>query len=216
MKITSISSQMKNPNRVNISVDGTYLFSLDIFQVVDLGIKVGNEYSESELAHLRTESEFGKLYSRALEYVLMRPHSRREIKDYLWRKTRDTKYKDRAGNIKDRAGVSVSVTKRVLEQLELKGHVNDESFARFWVEYRNRTKGSSMKKLSAELMAKGVERSIIEMVIGETDRTDHDELMKIVAKKRRRYDSDEKFMQYLARQGFSYDAIKSVLNAPTE
>lgn len=88
MKITSISVQAKNPDRVNVSVDGRYRFSLDIFQVGDR-VKVGKEYGEDELAELETESLFGKLYGRTLEYCLLRPHSIREVRDYLWRKTRD-------------------------------------------------------------------------------------------------------------------------------
>ena len=87
MKITGISAQKKNQQRLNIMVDGSYRFSLDLFQYADLGIKIGNEYSEEELVQLETESQFGKLYARALEYCLMRPHSAREVRDYLYRKS---------------------------------------------------------------------------------------------------------------------------------
>ena len=90
MKITGLSAQIKNPNRLNIMIDGTYKFSLDISQIVDLGVKVGREFTEQELLELQEEGEFSKLYSRALEYTFMRPHSSREVKDYLWRKTRAT------------------------------------------------------------------------------------------------------------------------------
>jgi regulatory protein len=75
MKITDISVQTRNPDRVNVSVDGKYRFSLDILQVTELGVKIGNDYSEQELAELEDESIYGKLYARALEYTLMRPHS---------------------------------------------------------------------------------------------------------------------------------------------
>ena len=68
MKITAITAQVKDPNRVNIMVDGQYRFSLDIFQLGELAIRVGKEYTESELIELETESTFGKLYGRALQY----------------------------------------------------------------------------------------------------------------------------------------------------
>ena len=84
MKITDITVQAKNTNRVNISVDGKYRFSLDVFQLGELGIKKGKDYDEAELLEIENESQFGKLYARALEYCLMRPHSVREVKDYLW------------------------------------------------------------------------------------------------------------------------------------
>ncbi|HEU4830551.1 MAG TPA: hypothetical protein VFS65_00050, partial [Candidatus Saccharimonadales bacterium] len=74
MKITSLSLQARDKNRVNVSVDGVYRFSLDVFQVGELGLKIGKEYEESELLALESESQFGKLYARALEYCLMRPH----------------------------------------------------------------------------------------------------------------------------------------------
>src|SRR5258708_5647739 len=107
MKITAITSQQKDLNRINVMVDGKYRFSLDIFQLSDLGIKVGKEYSEAQLMELETESQFGKLYARTLEYCLIRPHSAREVKDYLYRKTRDTKVRSRrTGELKNRPGVS--------------------------------------------------------------------------------------------------------------
>lgn len=211
MKITSISAQIKNPDRVNISVDGKYRFSLDIFQLAQNGIRVGNDYSDQEIAALEDESVYGKLYTKALEYSMLRPHSAREMKDYLWRKTRTTKYKSRTGELKERAGVSSDIADRVLARLVEKGYIDDESFARWWVENRNLRKGTSKRKLQAELQAKGVPPGIIGEVLETTERTDENELEKIVAKKRTKYPDDQKLMQYLARQGFSYDAIKAAL-----
>lgn len=207
MKITSISSQQRDKNRVNVSVDGQYRFSLDILQLAELGVRVGKEYTETEMAQLEDESQFGKLYTRALEYALTRPRSQKEMRDYLYRKTRDTRTK--TGDIKK--GVSAALTDRVFDRLTSKGYISDEKFARFWIENRNVRKGSSMRKLAAELAAKGVERQTIEAFISETDRDDLDELRKVVAKKSARYDDEQKLIAYLARQGFSYDDIKTVL-----
>lgn len=197
---------------MNVSVDGAYKFSLDVFQLVDLGIKVGKEYTKAELDDLLDESEFGKLYSRALEYTLMRPHSTKEVRDYLWRKTRMTKYKSRDGEIKERVGVSQAIADRVLDRLLQKGYVDDEKFAHYWAENRSQTKGASKRKLQAELRAKGVDVAIIDKALGDSTRSDEDELQKIIVKKQRRYDDPQKFMMYLVRQGFSYDAVKKALS----
>ncbi|TAH33522.1 RecX family transcriptional regulator [Candidatus Saccharibacteria bacterium] len=224
MKITALTAQQKQANRVNVMVDGVYRFSLDVFQVADLGIRVGREYSEKELVELETESQFGKLYGRTLEYTMIRPHSAREIRDYLWRKTRSRKVllRHKAGKsmlqggtlqqIKEVPGVSQAVADRVFDRLCEKGYIDDEKFARFWVENRNQRKGSSVRKLKSELQAKGVESSIIDTALASTTRSDEDELAKIIAKKRARYPDEQKFMQYLARQGFSYDDIKEALS----
>lgn len=211
MKITAISIQAKNKNRVNVMVDDVYRFSLDLYQVADLGIRTNKEYTEEELVNLETESLFGKLYGRALEYCLMRPHSAKEVRDYLYKKTRDQRTKD--GSIKK--GTPVEITNRVFDRLVEKGYINDEKFARFWIENRNTTKGTSQRKLTAELRAKGVLPTIIDTFLLESERTDENELQKIINKKRNRYPDDMKLMQYLARQGFQYDDIKQAL-AETE
>ena len=208
MQITAITAQQKDKNRVNVMVDGKYRFSLDIFQYADLGLKVGQEYSDEELTALEQEGVFGKVYVRALEYCLMRPHSAREVKDYLFKKTRDARTK--TGDVKK--GISPEVTARVFDRLTEKGYIDDEKFTRYWVENRSLTKGASRRKLQAELRAKGVESMIIERFLSESDRSDDDELQKVIAKKRARYPDRQKLMQYLARQGFSYDDISAALD----
>lgn len=208
MKVTNIMVQTRDKNRVNVSVDGKYRFSLDIFQLGDLGIKVGKEYTDQELTNLEQESQFGKVYARALEYCLMRPHSAKEVRDYLYRKTRPTRTK--TGEM--RPGVSTDITTRAYNRLIEKNYINDENFARYWVENRSLTKGASKRKLTAELRIKGVEQTIIEQLLSESERTDEHELEKVIAKKRSKYPDDQKLMAYLARQGFSYDDIKQSLS----
>lgn len=207
MKITAISIQKKDKNRVNVSVDGKYRFSLDFFQLSGLGVKVGAEYDEAGLIALEQESQFGKLYARALEYCLMRPHSSKEVRDYLYRKTRPSRIK--TGELKP--GLSVELTTRVYNRLVERAYIDDLAFTRYWVANRSLTKGISRRKLTAELSSKGIDRGLSERLLGETDRTDRVELQKIIIKRRSRYPDETKLIAYLARLGFSYDDIKSAL-----
>ena len=208
MKITALKMQVRDKDRVNVFIDGKYRFSLDIIQVAELGIKNGAEYTEEELVELENESQFGKLYTRSLEYALVRPRSQREMRDYLYRKTRDSRTK--TGDIKK--GVSKELTERVFNRLFEKGYIDDMKFASFWVENRNVRKGSSMRKLQMELRGKGVDVAIVEQVLASTDRADTDELQKIIAKKASRYDDVQKLTAYLVRQGFHYDDVKEALS----
>jgi len=212
MKITSIETQKKNKDRVSISVDGKYRLSLDVFQLADIGLKNGNEVDEGYLSELEKESQFGKLYARALEYCLSRPHSAKEVRDYLYRKTRDTR--TQTGVV--RKGVSTAVTERVFKRLVDKGYINDENFTRHWVENRRLAKGASQRKLSAELRAKGVAPEIIENNLQESERSDKEEIRKTIAKKSRLYGSPEKLMSYLARQGYNYEDIKDALSEDSD
>lgn len=208
MKITNISQQVRDPNRVNVHIDGKYRFSLDILQVTELGIKIGKEYDEEELTALENESQFGKAYVQALDYCLMRPHSAKEVRDYLYRKTRPKRTK--TGEL--RPGLSPEVTARVFDRLVQRAYIDDEKFTRYWVENRSVDKGASRRKLVSELRSKGVEQSIIDAALKDSPRNDAEEIKKIVVKKRSRYPDDKKLIAYLARQGFSYDDITGAIN----
>ena len=211
--ITDIKQAVKNQNRANIFINGKYRFSLDIFQLAQLNIKVGSKFSKAEIENLEQQSEFGKLYALALNYCLMRPHSKKEISDYLWRKTLNRKLKNRkTGEFYEKKGVSKISVEQVLSRLIEKKYIDDEKFAKFWVENRNQRKGSSIKKLKSELFSKGVSSDIIKQVLSESNRNDEDEIQKIIAKKAKRYTDEQKLIAYLARQGFSFDEIKKAIS----
>ena len=113
MKVTAITAQKRNSNRVNISVDNKYSFSLDINQITDLGIKIGNEYDERGLNFLKQESQFGKIYGRTIEYCLIRPRSLREVSEYLRRKFWLMNKK----NIDPKSKIDPDITKRIIDRL---------------------------------------------------------------------------------------------------
>jgi len=211
MKITSISVQRRDNNRVNVSVDGKYRFSLDTYQLIELGIKAGRDYSEDELIVLEQESQFGKIYARALEYCLMRPHSSREVQQYLYRKTRPKR--DKQGE--HRPGVASEITTRVFNRLAEKGYIDDNKFALYWIENRSLNKGISQRKLKSELITKGVKNTTINRLLGETERNDSEEIQKIILKKRSHYPDNKKLTAYLARLGFDYEAIKQAIDKKT-
>ncbi len=191
LKITNLKQGVKNPNRVNVFVNDKYSFSLDISQVVELGVKVGLVVTPEKIAEYKQASEYGKMYQRALEWVLMRPRSERELRDYLFRKYRGLEYDS------------------IIERLVAKGYVDDRRFAEFWVENRFVKKGVSRRRLMMELQQKGIARDIIEEVIDGRDEVQ--EIRKMIARKKNKY-TEEKLMQYLCRQGFAYDSVKKILD----
>ncbi len=216
-RITDIKEAVKDKNRVNIYIDDKFFCSLDISQVVDLHLKVGKELSKEEYADIKQASEFGKFYTRALEYTLLRPRSSKEIRDYLKKKTISRKIRiknRRTGEYEtmEKQGYDVSLIPLVFSRLEERGYINDYRFAKLWVENRNVSKGTSVKKLRLELMQKGIDSRIIDQVFAETTRSDNDELAKIIAKKRHKYSDDQKLIQYLLRAGFNYSDVLDALS----
>ena len=195
MKITNLKQGVKNPERVNVFVDGAFSFSLDVAQVVEFKLKVGMEISEEQLAEYKNASDFGKLYQRALEWVLVRPRSKKEANDYLYKKIYEKK-------------LNKDYIDLIINKLKNKNYLNDLSFAEWYVENRFVKKGISRKRLKLELMQKGLPEEIISEVLDK--RNDEEEIKKIIAKKRSKYD-DEKLISYLCRQGFSFELARNLV-----
>ncbi len=215
MEVTKLSSQIKNPDRINIFLNNKYEFSLDISQVIDLAVKPGNIYSDEEVVVLRREGEFSKYYTKAMVYSLARPRSTREISDYLYRQTRTKTYLVK-GERRERIGMAPELSQRIINKLIEKKYLNDENFARYWVENRNLKKGISERTLKQELLKKGVSQEIVNTVIENSERNDEEELKKVIAKRRHRYESDDKFIKYLMSKGYQYYQIQEVLSADND
>lgn len=216
-RITDIKEAVRDQNRVNIYVDNKFFCSLDISQVVDFHLKIGKELSDDEKEEIKRASDFGKFYGRALEYVLMRPRSSKEVRDYLKKKTLDRKVRIKNKRTNEyetriKEGYDATLVSLVFDRLETRGYIDDYKFARLWVENRNVTKGSSLKKLRIELQQKGISSQIIEQVFAESERNDDDELRKMIIKKRNKYQDEQKLIQYLLRAGFNYSDISDALS----
>lgn len=216
--ITDIKEAVRDQDRLNIYIDGKFFCSLALSQVVDLKLKIGRVLTDEELVELKRASEFGKLYQRALEYALLRPHSQKELRDYLKKKTlsRTIRVKNKKTGeyqAKLKEGFDASLVEPVLARLIERGYVDDERFARLWIENRSVRKGVSQKKLRLELQAKGVAQDIIENCLSEGIRNEQEELAKVIAKKAKKYPNEQKLIQYLLRQGFNYSDILDALSA---
>ena len=227
LQITAIKPALKNEHRVNVFVNDSYEFSLDLAQVVDFKLKVGQTITTEKLNEYKHASEFGKLYQRTLEWVLSRPHSIKETRDYLNRKLkkRETENRQAVRNRKrskeDREKYHLQTKElplfsnddieKIVAQLIERDYLDDEKFAKTYLENRNARKGSSLKKLRLELIKKGIDSQIIDELLTNNIRNDEEEIQKIIAKKRARYD-DEKLTQYLLRQGFSYELVRQFVS----
>lgn len=84
--VTNIKPALRDTHRVNIFIDGKFSFSLDLAQLADCKLKVGQQLTKTELTNLISASNFGKLYQRALEYAFLRPRSVKEMREHLRKK----------------------------------------------------------------------------------------------------------------------------------
>ena len=215
LKISEMRPAVRDPQRVNVYVNGKFEFSLEVTQVVELGVKVGQILDVERLAELRRASEFGKVYQRALEWALARPRSVQEVRDYLRLRQVRRRQLNRQREREEKrplAEISDEVAGLVAERLVERGYVDDQKFAEFVVENR---RGVSERKLRIELRQKGVADEIVARVLAERPHDEMAEVRRLVQKKGRRYDAAG-LVKYLMRQGFSYDVVRSVVEEEAE
>jgi regulatory protein len=201
MKITDIKQQQKRQDRYSIFVDKKYSLALSESELLSAGIKIGQELSETELTGLKDTATIDKGVYRVIELVSRRPRSKWEIEDYLKRKKYEAKE-----------------IAKIIKSVDDKGYVNDEDFARRWVENRHLLKPISVRKLRLELKQKRVGEETIQKVLGDDDTDEKEVLKELIDKKRRqtRYQDEQKLISYLARQGFNYGDIKDVLSGQND
>jgi regulatory protein len=195
MKITKISQQVKQKDRYSIYVDDKYAFSLSESALLDSGLASGQEIKSDQLEELKKTSGLDKAYFASLRYVAIRPRSQWEIQTYLKRKGLDPD----AGEI-------------IIRRLLNLGLLDDLAFARSWIANRRALKNVSKRRLRIELLQKRLPEAVISNALAEDEVDELDALRELAKKKQARYPDRQKLIQYLARQGFNYDDIKTVLD----
>ena len=200
MKVTAIKQQVRQQGRYSIFVEGKYSFSLSEAALLESKLANGQELSTEEVKKFKQLSGDDKLYGQALRYVAMRPRSTWEMGTYLQRKK-----------------ASPLLSQQILNKLSDLQLLDDEAFARSWVANRRLLKPVARRRLTQELRQKRIDDEIVERVLREDETDERETLRELVARKRRqtKYQDSQKLMQYLARQGFGYDDIKTVLGEET-
>ncbi|PSO45188.1 hypothetical protein BRC21_00370 [Candidatus Saccharibacteria bacterium SW_7_54_9] len=200
MKITSITPQQRTEGRYSVYVDGEFALGVGEDELVRLGLYTGQELTGDQLERARAEAEFSKAYQRVVNYISIRPRSEREITDYMRRKS-----------------YSVETARAVLDKVKRLQLVDDQAFARSWVEWRQSTTPRSRYQLQQELGQKGVDEETIEEALSGIDENEQVHVARaLIDKKGHRYSSRQKLMSYLSRQGFTYDTIQKALDEEAE
>jgi regulatory protein len=153
MRITALEPQTNNPERINLYVDGRFLLGVNAAIVLQLGLRLEQELSPSQLELLQSEEAEQRAVDRALNYLSYRPRSREEVRRYLRRKE-----------------TLPEIIEAALARLDRLDFVNDRTFAGFWIESREQFSPRGARALKNELRMKGVERNVVdEMVNDEQD-----------------------------------------------
>ena len=195
-KITALVVQKRNPNRVNVHLDGEYAFGLA--RIVAAWLRVGQELDEEKLKQLQVEDARERAVQQALLFLSYRTRSESEIRQNLRKHE-----------------MPEEVIEETLARLRQDGLANDGQFAQAWVENRSTFRPRSRRMLAMELRQKGLDD---EAVSSALETVDDEPLAYEAAKKRAARlktlewaDFRKKLSEFLARRGFSYSVIAPVV-----
>lgn len=123
-----------------------------------------------------------------------------------------------------RRNVPNDVAGRLLDRFEEVGLIDDEAFARSWVDSRQRTRGLARRALAQELRRKGVDDETARDVLAEVDPADEEQAARALVRKKLRSlrgvddaAAARRLAGLLARKGYSaglaYAVVKDELAA---
>ncbi len=194
--VTAMKAQKRNPQRVNIYLDGEFAFGLA--RITAAWLQIGQQLSDEKIAQLKAQDSHEAAYQKALGFLDYRPRSSAEVRKNL-----------------EKHGHKPEVIEQVLERLKRSGLMNDVQFAQTWVDNRSEFRPRGRRLLSLELRQKGLDDEIIETALSGLDEA---ELAYQAALKYQRKlqgmpkpDFRRKLAGFLARRGFGYDDIEPVL-----
>lgn len=195
--ITGLVVQKKNKERVNVYIDGDFAFGLAMIEAIKL--HKGQQLTDQEIERLKALDEIEVAHERALNFLSYRPRSGDEVRANL----REKRYSD-------------SVIEQIIERLERAGLIDDESFARYWVENREQFKPRSSRGLRYELRKKGVEDDAIEAALEGLDEEESAYRAALDRARRTPHTSKQYFAKrlgdFLSRRGFTYQVVRPVVD----
>ncbi len=200
MIITAVEPRKKGLSALYI--DGEFAMKLDTEVLLARRFDVGREIDDEELRACIRASDSKRCKDKAMWLISFRDHSRRELTDKLRR---------------DFTEESCEMAANRLEEL---GLLNDDRYARRYAADLVSLKHLSERGVRQKLYEKGIDRALIDEVLGELFIDERAQIRTIIEKKYARSLHDEKGLRRcinaLARLGFGYSDIKSVLNEYTE
>jgi regulatory protein len=197
MQITSLQAQATQAERINIFIDGKFLLAASALTVLQMGLQVGQELSETQLEQLRHEEALQQALKHALNYLSLRPRSRQEVRNYLHRKN-----------------TPPALIDPIMERLDRLDLVNDRAFAAFWLEAREQFRPKGSYALKNELCMKGVQRDLVDELVDEE--RDEERALHAARKKAQSLLHQpaidyatfyRRLGSFLQRRGFGYDVV---------
>lgn len=198
-RITALKVQEHNNQRVNVFIDDK--FALGLSRITAGWLYIGQELNDAKIAQLQAEDAQEVAFQRALHFLEYRQRSLSEVRRNL-----------------EKHATPPDIIEVVLERLASRGYVDDARFAQTWIENRNTFRPRSKRALAVELRQRGLEQETIQNALEDLDETQEETLAYQAAQKQlrklagvERNEYNRKLGAFLARRGFGYGVIRTVV-----
>ena len=196
-KITDILPSLDKKGRYDIYADGEQVLTLSEDAIVECSLKVGDILDTNRLCEIEEKLELVR--TRAKAYNLLSYGD-------MSKKTLFTKL--------SRSGYGEDAINKCICILEEQGYLDDERYANRLCAYLASTKLFGKRRILLELIQKGIDRQLAELVTEEQDADYYQNLLTLISKERI---TDEKSItrlkNKLVRYGYDYDMISSALGS---
>ncbi len=186
--------------------DGREILSYIDF-IIKFKIKTGKQLTQEQIDEIKSSSELIFAKEIAYKFLSSRPRTQKEIEERLRQK-----------------GFDENIISRAVEEIKNYGFINDIEYARSFVFDRFRSKTLGKFALKQALLAKGVSNEVVEQVLLERENVvdefeialdlANQKLKQIKTSKKKKRDKSEqkrKIYEFLARRGFDWAVINSVI-----
>lgn len=200
--IADMRMRRGRPERFLVTLDDGQELLLTPEIVLKFAIAPQREFPDEAFLKILEEDALRQAKDQALRYLAVRPHSRRE----LFRKMREKGYRP-------------AVIERALADLAKIDLINDEQFARLFIQNELLLRPSGRTLLRQKLMQRGIEKEMVEHLLAELfPESLEEEFVRRLAKKFLKsrghlppQKQKEKLVRYLQGKGFGWDHIRLAL-----
>lgn len=196
LTVTRLEPQKKNPQRLNVYLDGEFAFGIS--RAAAPWLEEGHQLSQQKIEDLQKQDLSEGAYQRALNFLSYRIRSEKEIRDNLHKHQ-----------------IPEDIISAVLDRLRNASLVDDREFALRWVENRVQFKPRGKRALSSELFQKGISNEIIDEVLKGID--EERLAFELARSKSRKFldlddkDFKSKMAGLLSRRGFPFPITNHVV-----
>ncbi len=148
-------------------------------------------------------NDFIIIFDKVLKFLSFRSRSELEIKEYLLRKS-----------------CSLELIEEIIAKLKHLNFINDEEFARSWIQSRTGFRPEGRALILMELRKKGISKDILDKVFPEERPASQENMLaeKLALKKLERIknlpflEQKKKLYSSLSQKGFSFDVIFTIVD----